>query len=132
MGVFGGVAYGAIVFAVGFAAGALRLFLLAPRVGAVAAVAIEAPFMLVVAWFVSSWASQRFRVPATHGARITMGLVGFVLLQGLELTLAVLAFQRTALNYIDGLLQLPALIGVVAQVIIAVFPVLQRTRSQMR
>ena len=127
MGVVGGMAYGAIVFAVGFAAGALRLLLLAPRVGAVAAVAIETPFMLIAAWFVSSWTAQRFRVPATLDARITMGFVGFALLQGLELALAMLAFQRTAVNYIDGLLQPPALIGVVAQVVIAVFPVLQRS-----
>ncbi|HTX58881.1 MAG TPA: hypothetical protein VMH02_04320, partial [Verrucomicrobiae bacterium] len=116
--IFGGAAFGAMVFAVGFVAGSLRLSLLTPRVGATAAVAIEIPFMVVAAWFVSRWAVRRFRVPATLGARVVMGLVGFSVLQGLELTLAALAFKGT-----------PALIGVVAQFMVATFPVAQRARS---
>ena len=52
-----GCLYALIVFVVGFVFGAVRVLLIAPRLGETAAVSIEAPFMLAASWNLSRWIS---------------------------------------------------------------------------
>ena len=71
-----GVVYFGIVFLVGFVLGAVRTFVIAPRLGATPAVLLEAPIILAVSWFVAIWCVGRFMVPAAPLARLTMGRRG--------------------------------------------------------
>jgi len=59
-----GAVYFAIVFLVGFALGALRTLVMAPRPSDTLAVLLEAPVILTVGWFVATWCIGRFKVPA--------------------------------------------------------------------
>ena len=54
-----GAAYFAIVFAVGFVLGALRVTFLAPAVGPLPAVALELPVMLAASWWTCGWLMRR-------------------------------------------------------------------------
>ena len=49
------VAYGLIVFLIGFVFGSIRVLLLAPHLGETGAVSLETPIMLAASWFVWCW-----------------------------------------------------------------------------
>jgi hypothetical protein len=138
----GGFAYAVIVFACGCVLGAIRLFLLAPRVGATIAVLAEAPLMLAASWWISRVCIAHFRVPAQLGARIVMGGVAFVTLLLAEFALSTLVFGRLPAAYVSSLVSTPGAIGLGAQIVFALFPLVQarallpglraRTRSYVR
>lgn len=54
-----GSLYFALVFAVGFALGAVRVLWLVPRLGERAAELLEAPFMLAASFFFARWVVRR-------------------------------------------------------------------------
>jgi hypothetical protein len=120
-----GVAYTLIVFAVAFVIGAIRVTLLAPRVGALLAVLVEAPIVLAVGWRASTWCVRRFRVPPDPDARAWMGAVAFAALMALELGVAVLAFGETLPHYMAKFATAPGLIGLAVQGGFALIPWLQ-------
>lgn len=66
-----------IVFAIAFALGTLRMFVLLPWLGATRAVLLELPVLLAVSWAVAGWCVGRFAVPR-GGARVAIGLAGQV------------------------------------------------------
>ncbi len=78
------LAYFAAIFAVGFALGVLREFVVRPRLGSFAAIMAEAPGMLLACWVLARWAVGRFAVVAL-GDRLRMGLLAFALLMVAEL-----------------------------------------------
>lgn len=53
--VLAGLAYFAVIFAAGVALGTVPVVLLIPRIGETAAVVIELPVILTVAWIASRW-----------------------------------------------------------------------------
>ena len=57
-----GIAYTVGVFAFAFAVGTIRVTLVAPRLGTLLAVVLEAPIVLAVSWRVSLWCTRRFNV----------------------------------------------------------------------
>jgi hypothetical protein len=120
-----GLVYALVVFAVGFALGAIRIWLVAPRFGATIAVLIEAPFMLAASWWVCLKCTARFRVSACVRARLLMGLVAFATLLAAEIGLAAVAFGQSPADYMLRLRSLPAAIGLWAQIAFASFPLLQ-------
>src|SRR3954447_23548163 len=87
-----GITYCVVVFAVGFCLGIARVLVVAPRLGELVAVTLEAPVMLAASWAVSLSCIRRFRIPAAPLPRLLMGMVGFALLIGLEAALSVLLF----------------------------------------
>jgi hypothetical protein len=128
-----GVAYTLIVFAVAFVVGAVRVTLLAPRVGALLAVLVEAPIVLMVSWQASTWCVRRFCVPAVPGVRARMGVVAFAALMTLELGVAVLAFGETLAHYLAKFATAPGLVGLAVQGGFATIPWLQcRVRTADR
>ena len=127
-----GLAYGLIVFAIGFALGAIRVLAVAPRVGATAAVTLEAPIMLAASWKTATFCIARFGVAATIRVRIAMGLVAFATLTAGELGLSLLAFGRPLADFLQGYATLPGLIGLAAQVAFAMIPLIRLAAAERR
>lgn len=120
-----GTIYFAIVFAVAFVLGIVRTLVLAPRLGAVAAVAIEVPILLILSWFVCRHCVSRFRVPWALADRFIMGMVAFALLMGAELLLSLLLTDRSAAQFFSALAQREQLLGFAGQIAFALMPVIQ-------
>jgi hypothetical protein len=119
-----GLLYVAIVFAVGFALGTLRTLVVAPRVGEVAAVAIELPFMIGAAWLVCR---RLVRGVSPHiAARAVMGGVAFAVLMGLEFGLATVAFGQVPADFAARLRSPAGLLGLAGQIVFALLPLFVR------
>ncbi len=116
------LAYFALTFAAGFVLGAVRTLAIAPPIGEIAAVAIEAPIMLGVSWLACRWAVTRFRVPGRIAPRAAMGALAIALLVAAELGLAVLAFGRTPEVFLASYGSVAGAIGLVAQLGFAAMP----------
>lgn len=117
--------YALSVFALGFAFGAPRTILLAPRVGELPAVMTELPFMLLASWLI---ARRLVRAPALAplAARAAMGLLAFALLMVAELALGVWGFGQTPGQWLAALGRPPGALGLAGQVVFGVMPVLAR------
>lgn len=124
----GGV-YMAAVFAVAFMLGTMRVLWLAPRVGPVIAVLIEAPIILTVSWLASRWCCGLFDLRNQVAACALMGAVAFVLLMLVELGFAMLLFGTAAADYFESFRSTAGVIGLVAQVGFAAIPAIQARRS---
>ena len=76
-----GVAYFALVFALGFAFGTVRTLLLArfPEISRFAAVLVELPVILMASWSICRHVVRRLAVPDTWRERAVMGASAFVL-----------------------------------------------------
>jgi hypothetical protein len=120
-----GAAYFAVVFAVGFALGTVRTLLLAPSLGALLAVLIELPLMLVASWFACAWVLRRWQVPAEVGSRLTMGAVAFALLIIAEIALSLTAFDRSISDYFRELTTTHGLVGLAGQIVFALIPLVR-------
>ncbi len=118
-----GALYALIVFVIGFVLGAVRVLLIVPRIGEIAAVIIETPIMLVASWFVCRWCVDRLDVPRRVGARSLVGVVAFVVLMAAEFALGRLAFGRPAGEQLANYCSAPGVIGLAAQIVFAVFPI---------
>jgi hypothetical protein len=119
-----GLRYAVIVFAVGFALGTMRTLVVAPHVGEVAAVAIELPAIIGVAWL----ACRRLvRGVSPHiAARAAMGGVAFAVLMGLEFSLATLIFGQSPTDFAARLLSPAGLLGLAGQIVFALLPLFVR------
>lgn len=125
-----GVIYVAIVFAIGFVLGTIRVLFLVPRLGETRAVWIELPLMLALSWTACSVLVRRFAVPPTGAARLTMGAVAFALLMLGELGVSMFAFGRTVAEHIAVYATPQAQLGLVAQIAFALFPLVQAALSR--
>jgi hypothetical protein len=119
-----GALYAIIVFLIGFLLGTIRVLLLAPHLGETTAVIVEAPIMLTASWFVCGWCVDRLDVRRTAPARSLMGAVAFLVLMSAEAGLGA-GFGRSLLDQLAGYGSLAGAIGLAAQVIFAMFPVVQ-------
>lgn len=123
-----GVAYFAVVFAAGFVLGTIRTLFLAPHVGPLAAVLVELPLMLAVAWVVCGWLVRRLAVGDAWSGRLLMGIVAFVLLLAAELALSLLLFGGTVTGFLAALGTPEGAAGLAGQVVFAAMPLLVRRR----
>jgi hypothetical protein len=119
-----GALYAIIVFLIGFILGTIRVLLLAPRLGETTAVIVEVPMMLAVSWFVCRWCVDRLDVRRTVPARSLMGFVAFLVLMSAEVGLGAV-FGRSLVDQLATYASLAGTIGLAAQVIFAIFPVIQ-------
>lgn len=78
--------YFALVFGAGFLLGILRVFWLAPVLGARAAELAETPVMLIVIFFAARWIAKRFAAPSSATVRLGIGLIALVCLLAVEFT----------------------------------------------
>jgi hypothetical protein len=127
-------AYFGVAFAFGFVFGTLRVLLIAPAVGEIAAVCIEVPLMLLVSAVAAARLVPRFGIGSGTGERLAVGLGAFVLLQLAEVLLAGAAgpgpFGADAAAYVTGAGSAPRLIGLVAQMIFAIMPLFIPPRNK--
>lgn len=120
-----GVAYVAIIFALGFILGTVRVFLLLPYVGETAAVLIETPFVLGASWIVCGILIRRFAVGAHLAPRLFMGAVALTLLLLAELLLGVYGFGRSLSEHIAHYTTAPGALGLAGQALFGTFPLLR-------
>ncbi|WP_298189783.1 hypothetical protein [Novosphingobium sp.] len=115
-----GLAYGLLAFALGFILGIVRTFLVAPALGAFAAVAIEIPVMLASCVPLAVWCLRRWRI-ARWGNAALMGLAGFAVLMICEVLLGLALGQ--GLQAILAAMGKPAgLLGLAGQIAFALLP----------
>ncbi len=119
-----GFFYFAIVFAAGFALGAVRVGMLAPAIGDVAATLAELPVILAVSWAACRFVLRRLKVAPKTSARLAMGAVAFTLLIAAEIALGLLLMDRTIEAQLAAMTAPSALIGLGGQILFAFFPVL--------
>jgi hypothetical protein len=120
-----GATYFAIVYFFGFMLGTVRVLLLAPRIGEVSAVLLETPIVLAASWIACRWCTGRFVVPHEAGPRLAMGGVAFALLIVGEVGVSMLAFGRSWGDTVAATLSPSGLIGLSAQAIFALLPLVQ-------
>lgn len=127
-----GTAYFAVVYAIGFLLGTVRVLLLAPLVGETRAVLFEAPIMLLISWIAARWSTSTFSVPAKLTPRLVMGGFAFVLLVLSELAVSTLVFDRSWEGTVAEYRSPAGLVGLLAQLIFALLPVAQAIPSRKR
>ena len=125
-----GTAFFLALFALGFVLGTLRVVFVAPRFGELAATFAEVPVMLIAAFFACRWAVRHWRVPRTIAIRWAMVLWFLALLFTFETLLGVILFGRTAAEQWAALATPAGLLGLSAQIIAALLPVLVGRREQ--
>lgn len=125
-----GLAYFALVFALGVVLGTVRVLLLLPRIGEVPAVLLEVPVMLAFSWWACALLARRLDVPATPTARLVMGALAFALLMTAEFGLGSWAFGRSVTEQLLRLRETPALIGLAGQLVFATLPLIQLARRR--
>jgi hypothetical protein len=123
-----GFVYFAAVFAAGFVLGTIRVLVLVPRLGEVVPVLLETPIILALSWLAARRTTRRFRVPDDASQRILMGLVAFSMLQLAETGVSIFAFGRSIEDHLAAYGTAHGLIGLLAQIAFAVFPLMQRQR----
>jgi hypothetical protein len=124
-----GVLYFAIIFAIGFGLGTIRVLLLVPRLGAVTSELLELPIILSAAWVVCDRLIVRYRVPHHWQARLTMGAIAFALLMMAEAGLSVGLFGNSITAHLASYRSLQGGLGLLGQVIFATFPLVQLPSS---
>lgn len=124
--VLAGLAYVAVVFAVAFAIGALRVLVLAPRLGETLAVLVEVPVVLAVSWWSCGVIVRRFAVATGLRHRLVMGALAFIVLQAVEAMLALTAFGRSGAEYLAAFATPAGLIGLAGQIAFALIPLVRR------
>jgi hypothetical protein len=113
----------------GFALGTIRVIFIAPRFGQLAAIFAEVPIMLVAAFFVCRWAVGHWQVPGTIAIRWAMVVWFLALLFTFETLLGAALFGRTVADQWGTLATPPGLLGLSAQLISALLPVLLGRRA---
>ena len=122
-----GLAYFALVFALGFLLGTVRTIFVkdAPSGGRLLGVLVELPIMLGASWFLCRYVIRRYAVASTVAARAVMGGLAFILLLLAELVVGALLFGRTPGQHLALYQDASYALGLVAQIAFALMPLLQ-------
>jgi hypothetical protein len=116
-----GIAYWAVVFALGFVLGTIRVLWLAPLVGLIPATLMELPAMLGASWLASGWVVRRFAI-ASAGEALAAGGLAFALLMAAECALGVAMMGMTPAQWLGEFRQPHALLGLAGQGAFALMP----------
>lgn len=113
-------AYFAVIFALGFALGTLRVLWGAQALGETRFVLVEVPLMLAASWFAARWLTHRYRI-RQGGRALAMGMAAFGLLMVAEIALAAVTGEG-AIGWLASLARPPALYGFLGQIGFALMP----------
>ncbi len=122
--------YVLILFALGFVLGTIRVLFVAPGIGVLRATLMEVPLMLTAAYLLCRWAIARWQVAPTLSARAAMALWFLVVLALFETLVGVTLFGRTLAETWSGLASPAGLIGLAAQIVAALLPLVIDRRRQ--
>ncbi len=120
-----GSAYFAAVFAVGFVFGTIRVLLIIPRIGEMAAVMLEGPLLLAVSWIFCRKFVSLFAVPSRVPDLLAMGCLALTLTLIAEAAISVFLAGRTIPEHLQLYRLTHVQIGLLAQFAFALFPALQ-------
>jgi len=116
-----GAAYYGTVFDFAFVLGVARALLIAPLLGAVAAVLIEIPVVLLVSWRVAAWLLRGRGLGS--GQRFLMGAIALGLTMASEVALAGLLRNQTPAQWATSVLTPLGLLGLSGQIAFALVPI---------
>ena len=122
-------AYFMAVFALGFVLGTVRVLVVTPYVGAFAATVVEAPVMVIAAVGIWGWVSRRAAAPKAWWARWIMVAVFLAFLVAAETGLGAILFGSTASQQWAALTSPAGFVGLGAQLLAALVPVLGRPKD---
>ncbi len=122
-----GIAYFALVFALGFLLGTVRTLFVqgAHGAGRLLGVLIELPIMLSASWFLCRYVIRRYAVASTLVARAVMGGLAFALLLLAEILVGSLLFGRTPSEHFALYTDASYALGLAAQIAFALMPLAQ-------
>jgi hypothetical protein len=126
------VGYFALVFTLGFVLGTLRVLLVAPALGVLAATLIELPFMMLASWRICAWTMRKFNVSGKLNLRLAMGALALALLLAAEAALGVWVFRQTVQQQLAGYREPGPMLGLLAQIAFASFPLMQAGQLSSR
>ena len=110
------------LFGLGFALGTIRVLIVAPRYGELAATLAEVPLMLLAAMYICQRVIRHWHVPGAMKLRWTMVAWFLALLVLFEMLLGTMLFGRTMADQWGALLKPAGLLGLSAQIIAALLP----------
>lgn len=114
-------AYWAIVFALGFVLGTVRVLWVIPLVGLIPATLLELPLILTASWLAAGWLVRGFGI-ARGGEALAVGALAFAILLAAECALAAALLNQTPAQWLSGLRQPHALLGLAGQIAFALMP----------
>lgn len=124
------LAYFAIVFAVGFGLGTVRVLVSEPAMGRTMATLVELPFIMGASWIVCIWVVAHFRVAPIVRDRLAMGAIAFAVLMMTETFLGLFGFDRSLGEQMRAYGEPGPALGLMGQIAFALFPWVQmRTKS---
>ncbi|MGL4323924.1 MAG: hypothetical protein ACRCTD_07760 [Beijerinckiaceae bacterium] len=116
--------YATIVFAAGFALGAMRETFVRQYLGDLTSVIVEIPFMLLLSWFVAQWLIARHTVPHRILDRVMMGIAALVLLLIAEAGVGIFLMKQSLWQHISSYFSWRGAVTIVSQGIFALIPCL--------
>jgi hypothetical protein len=125
-----GVFYFLIVFSIAFGMGAVRVLLVAPRIGAAAAVAIEIIIILALSWVVAKGLWRARPYSRREGALI--GAIAFALTMASEAALAGIMVGQSPVEWARDMTTRLGLLGLAGQIGFAVIPILAGSDTARR
>lgn len=121
-----GLFYYAAVFAVAFALGVARALVIAPLVGASAAVILEVPIVVAISWAVARHLLKPHAFSLPQSA--AMGASAFALTMASEVVLARLLRGQSAMEWMSTIITPIGLVGLAGQIAFALMPMLVAKR----
>jgi len=115
------IVYWAMVFALGFLLGIVRVTWVIPRIGLVPATLMELPLILAASWFAAGWLVRRFAIARGREA-LAVGALAFAILMLAECALAGVLSGETPAQWLSGLGEPHALLGLAGQAVFALMP----------
>jgi|GEM_PF-1336096 len=122
-----GLIYAACLLALGIVLGAFRTFLFEPWLGAWPALLIELPVILYAAWHLTGMAMEGREL--TRAGAGAMGAVAVVLLLIGEVVLSQMLAGRTVLAHLALYAEPRTLLGLAAQILAGLFPLIRHWRT---
>jgi hypothetical protein len=118
-----GALYAALVFLAGFLLGTLRVLVIAPLWGDLAAVLIELPLILGLSWLVFGALARR-QNPLVSSGLWMVSITAFIVLIGLEVALSAFITEGGVRAFLANWQTVPGAIGLLGQVGFALIPLI--------
>lgn len=123
-----GLLYCAVVFGAGLLLGLIRTLWVAPLAGELAAVMLEAPVLLAIAWSACAWVAERLEVAEPFLERLVIGGAALAVLICAEAVTGLIVWRGALLAYFAAHGHSAVLLGLLVQLAFAVFPMVRQRR----